>query len=173
MLDVCANTALSSSDGNSSNNNNSVSNGDSNKRLHLSAAPVSSDSEDPLLSHVPLVNKIRRYMAASHDSPFFSVEFFPPRTDKSACNLVRLLDKFRDGDPFFADITWHAAGNPGQDRPTSSITIAGVALNYCALDTMLHVTCIGMTKADLRQHLERAKGLGIRNILALRGDKHG
>ena len=36
---------------------------------------------------------------------------------------------------------------------------------------MLHITCIGMGKERLQKCLERAKELGIRNILALRGDK--
>ncbi|KAJ6224633.1 hypothetical protein RDWZM_003178 [Blomia tropicalis] len=120
-------------------------------------------------TYQPLSEKIARYQ---NDIPFFSIEFFPPRSDKGATDLVRMLDHFRDGEPFFCDITWHTAGNPGSDKPTSSITFAGVALNYCCLDTMLHIICLGLTKTDLRQHLERAKFLGIKNILALRGDKN-
>ena len=169
MLDVCANS-LSPSNGNSS---SKTINGDN--KLHITAVEiVSNNNQDPTYSaYVPLVDKIQRYINARHDVPFFSVEFFPPRNDKSASTFIQLLDKFREGDPYFCDITWHAAGMPGLESPTSSITIAGVSLNYSCLDTMLHVTCIGTTKADLRQHLERAKRLGIRSILALRGDKHG
>ena len=160
MLDICA-SSLSSGKSTAAKADND----------ELQVA--SDNGQDRLSSFVPLVEKIQHYSNTSHDVPFFSVEFFPPRTDKGASNLIQLLDRFRDGDPYFCDITWHAAGNPGLEKPTSSITIAGVALNYCFLDTMLHVTCIGLTKADLRQHLERAKRLGIRNLLALRGDKHG
>lgn len=36
---------------------------------------------------------------------------------------------------------------------------------------MLHITCIGMSQQRLSVCLERAKKLGIRNLLALRGDK--
>ena len=103
--------------------------------------------------------------------PFFSFEFFPPKTKEAAINLIGRFDRLRQSGPLFCDITWHSAGNPGSDSETSSITIAGVALNYCGMDTMLHITCVGMTESDLNRHLERAKALGIRNILALRGDK--
>lgn len=179
MLDVCAASvpAVSSDTNNNSNSSSQTASskgGDANQSKHrqqLTDVSSGSNEEHRLLSYVPLKEKIQRYSNASHDVPFFSVEFFPPRTDKGAANLVQLIDKFRDGDPFFCDITWHAAGI--SHSSTSSITISGVALNYCFLDAMLHVTCIGLKKADLRDHLEKAKSLGIRNILALRGDKHG
>lgn len=159
MLDIYQ-TALSNGTANIGN--------DDNKRHSIAS---SEDARPP--TFVPLSEKIDRYHNSTHNVPFFSVEFFPPRTDRSASTLIQLLDRFREGDPYFCDITWHAAGSPGLEKPTSSITIAGVALNYCALETMLHITCIGLTAVDVRQHLERAKRLGIRNILALRGDMHG
>lgn len=49
------------------------------------------------------------------------------------------------------------------------MTIASAALNYCGLETMLHLTCCNLSKADITRHLDRARELGIRNILALRG----
>ncbi|XP_063880009.1 methylenetetrahydrofolate reductase (NADPH)-like [Scylla paramamosain] len=101
---------------------------------------------------------------------FFSLEFFPPRTKGGAVNLLARFDRMREGDPLFCDVTWHPAGNPGGDTETSSLTIAGAALNYCGLETMLHMTCCSMTKSEISHHLQRAKEVGIRNILALRGD---
>ncbi|RWS24532.1 hypothetical protein B4U80_09776 [Leptotrombidium deliense] len=101
---------------------------------------------------------------------FFSLEYFPPRTPEGGVNLISRFDRMREGGPLFCDITWHPAGNPGSDTETSSITIAGVALNYCGLETMLHLTCVNMSSKELNKHLQRAKELGIRNILALRGD---
>ncbi len=71
----------------------------------------------------------------------------------------------------FCDVTWHPAGNPGGDTETSSMTIASAALNYCGLETMLHLTCCNLSKAEVTRHLDRARDLGIRNILALRGGK--
>lgn len=77
----------------------------------------------------------------------------------------------REGGPLFCDITWHPAGNPGGDSETSSMTIASAALNYSGLDTMLHMTCADASLEDIDRFLEKARGLGIRNILALRGGK--
>lgn len=59
--------------------------------------------------------------------------------------------------------------NTGGDQETSSMAIANAALNFCGLDTMLHLTCARQTKAEITAHLQKAKGLGIKNILALRG----
>jgi methylenetetrahydrofolate reductase (NADPH) len=74
------------------------------------------------------------------------------------------------GNPLFCDITWHPAGDPAGDKPTSSMKIAAVMLNYCLLETMLHITCYNQTKESMRIYLDKAKCLGIRNLLALRGD---
>ncbi|XP_078490239.1 methylenetetrahydrofolate reductase (NADPH) [Ciona intestinalis] len=102
--------------------------------------------------------------------PFFSLEFFPPRTEQGAANLIGRFDRMRAGGPLFVDITWHPAGDPGSDKITSSTKIAGTVLNYCGLDTMLHMTCVKQTKETIKKNLEKTKNLGIRNILALRGD---
>jgi methylenetetrahydrofolate reductase (NADPH) len=101
---------------------------------------------------------------------FFSLEFFPPRTAAGAANLINRFDRMFDGDPLFCDVTWHPSGNPGGDQETSSMAIASAALNYCSLETMLHITCANSTKDEIRRHLLKAKALGIKNLLALRGD---
>ena len=49
------------------------------------------------------------------------------------------------------------------------MAIASAALNYCSLETMLHITCANQSKTQINSHLLRAKELGIKNILALRG----
>ena len=60
--------------------------------------------------------------------------------------------------------------DPGSDKETSSSSVASACLNYCLVDTMLHVTCAQYTKEETLVHLAKAKTLGIRNLLALRGD---
>ena len=71
----------------------------------------------------------------------------------------------------FIDVTWHPAGNPAGEGETSSMAIASAALNYCGLETVLHMTCLGKTEQELLGYLHKAKKLGIRNILALRGGR--
>ncbi|XP_028406469.1 methylenetetrahydrofolate reductase-like [Dendronephthya gigantea] len=119
-----------------------------------------------------LIEKIKQSMGL--EKKFFSLEFFPPRTPAGAANLIGKLEKFSASSPLFCDITWHAAGDPGGDKETSSMQIAGAALNYCGVEIMLHITCANETRETITKHLYKAKSMGIRNILALRGDPpHG
>ena len=74
------------------------------------------------------------------------------------------------GRPLFVDITWHPAGNPAGDSETSSTMIAQSAINYIGLETMLHMTCLDCPKKTISEYLLKCKNLGVRNILALRGD---
>ena len=73
------------------------------------------------------------------------------------------------GGPLFCDVTWHPAGNPAGDLPTSSTSVASAMLNYSGLETMLHMTCVGNSKEEITRNLHKAKDAGIKNILALRG----
>jgi methylenetetrahydrofolate reductase (NADPH) len=75
------------------------------------------------------------------------------------------------GQPLFCDITWHPAGDPASNKETSLMMIANTMLNYCGIDTMLHITCYGAKKASMLEHLYKAKDFGIRNLLALRGGR--
>ena len=77
-------------------------------------------------------------------------------------NLMRRFD--------FPDITWHPAGNPAGDTETSSMMIAHSAVQYVGVESMLHMTCVGSSKDDISGYLDKAKSMGLRNILALRGD---
>ena len=114
-----------------------------------------------------LIEKINQKIALGEK--FFSLEFFPPRTPNGAVNLIGKFDRISRGCPLFCDVTWHPAGDPAGDKETSSMTIASAALNYCGLDTMLHISCANTTKATVTKHLIKAQTLGIRNVLALRG----
>lgn len=117
-----------------------------------------------------LIEKLHQKIASNEK--FFSLEFFPPRTPNGAVNLLGKFDRIQRGCPLFCDITWHPAGDPSGDKETSSITIASTALNYCGLETMLHMTCANQTKECVTKSLHKAKSLGIRNILALRGGNY-
>jgi len=78
-----------------------------------------------------------------------------------------------EGGPLFCDITWHPAGKPWSDEPTSSITIARTMVNHCGMDTMLHLTCCEQTRENMDAHLARARDAGVRSLLALRGGACG
>uniref|UniRef100_A0A671X1A9 Methylenetetrahydrofolate reductase (NADPH) n=1 Tax=Sparus aurata TaxID=8175 RepID=A0A671X1A9_SPAAU len=83
------------------------------------------------------------------------------------------FDRMGSGGPLFIDITWHPAGDPGSDKETSSMMIASTAVNYCGLESILHLTCCNQTKDKISGYLGKAKHLGLKNIMALRGDPVG
>ena len=127
--------------------------------------------DSPLLLPSPetsLIDKIHAKIESK--DKFFSLEFFPPRTKSGAINLLSRLERMSHGHPLFIDITWHPSGNPASDSETSSTMIAQSAINYVGVDTMLHMTCLGCPKQNISNYLQKCKTLGIRNILALRGD---
>jgi methylenetetrahydrofolate reductase (NADPH) len=80
------------------------------------------------------------------------------------------MERMGMGSPLFMDVTWHPAGNPSGDSETSSSMIAHSAVNYLGIETMLHMTCLGCKPETITTYLDKAKVLGVRNILALRGD---
>ena len=43
--------------------------------------------------------------------PFFSFEYFPPKTDKGVENLFERMKKMAAFEPTFCDITWGAGGS--------------------------------------------------------------
>ncbi|KAH0502144.1 Methylenetetrahydrofolate reductase [Microtus ochrogaster] len=121
--------------------------------------------------HERLREKMKRRMDSG--DKWFSLEFFPPRTAEGAVNLISRFDRMAAGGPLFLDVTWHPAGDPGSDKETSSMMIASTAVNYCGLETILHVTCCQQRQEEITGHLHRAKELGLKNIMALRGDPVG
>lgn len=68
--------------------------------------------------------------------------------------------------PLFVTVTWGAGGSTA----ARSLELAEICQRQLQLTTCLHLTCTNMSRALVDQALEEAKVLGIRNILALRGD---
>jgi len=147
--------------------------------LHHNITNPSSSSTTPDNSRPASPLMFNTYEATLHEKikarieskdKFFSLEFFPPRTKAGAVNLMSRLDRMRTGNPLFIDITWHPAGNPAGDSETSSMMIAHSAVQYVGVESMLHMTCVGSSKEDISNFLTKARKMGLRNILALRGD---
>eukprot|EP01028_Stygiella_incarcerata_P011027 TRINITY_DN603_c0_g2_i1.p1 TRINITY_DN603_c0_g2~~TRINITY_DN603_c0_g2_i1.p1 ORF type:complete len:597 (-),score=142.68 TRINITY_DN603_c0_g2_i1:65-1855(-) len=108
---------------------------------------------------------------AGGDETSFSLsfEFFPPKTLEAAQKLVTRIKTIKQNfSPTFVDITWSAGGSAG-GRDERSMELAGICAQL-GLNTMLHLTCIGLARDDIRSILLKAKESGIRSILALRGD---
>ncbi|KAF2672976.1 methylenetetrahydrofolate reductase 2 [Microthyrium microscopicum] len=105
--------------------------------------------------------------ALADDTPFFSLEFFPPKTAAGLSNLQARLARMSQAlRPLFVNITWGAGGSTS----SKSLELAEFTQQQLGLTTCLHLTCTNMSQRLIDEALSRAKTLGIRNILALRGD---
>lgn len=115
-----------------------------------------------------IIDKIHQDIEA--ERPFYSFEFFPPKTPAGLANLTARIERLSRLHPRFVDVTWGAGGS------TSDLTMDIVCRtqDVAGLDTMMHLTCTNISRDSLVQTIDRARELGIRNILALRGDPpHG
>jgi len=128
-------------------------------------APSVETIQAKLVSKDPqIIKHMKKHMAEG--KPFYSFEYFPPKTREGVSNLYARLDRMDMLEPLFMDLTWGAGGS----NSDLALEIAGTAQGMCAAQVMLHLTCTNMTQSDIKATLERAKKAGIRNILALRGD---
>lgn len=99
---------------------------------------------------------------------YYSFEFFPPKTEAGLDNLLIRMDRMVTRlDPLFINVTW---GGTSSSTASRSMEMASFAQKYLGVDVLLHLSVQGMTKQELQGVLDQAKLLGIRNILALRGD---
>ncbi|KAH0830694.1 methylenetetrahydrofolate reductase-domain-containing protein [Lanmaoa asiatica] len=105
---------------------------------------------------------------AAHDptQPFYTFEFFPPRTDQGFDNLISRISRLSALHPIAISVTWGAGGST-KDR---SLDLAGFTQSEYGIDTILHLTCTNMLPGMVDNALREAKARGIQNILALRGD---
>lgn len=102
--------------------------------------------------------------------PVISFEFFPPKTDEGDRALFeKTLPALRELRPDFCSVTYGAGGST---RDKTLMIVDRIQREH-GLTAMSHLTCVNATKAEIRAVLEQAKSLGIKNILALRGDPPG
>jgi methylenetetrahydrofolate reductase (NADPH) len=103
---------------------------------------------------------------ASSDSPSFSVEFFPPKTDEARESLFETVGVLRELEPDFFSVTYGAGG---ATREGTLETTRAIRDDY-DVEAMAHLSCVGETVENLREIVDRIADAGIENILALRGD---
>ncbi len=96
----------------------------------------------------------------------FSFEFFPPRSDGAARELIESMGEFSKLRPTFVSVTYGAGGST-RDRTHNLV----VALRQVeAIDPIPHLTCVGHDEEDIRLILRRYARNGLSNIMTLRGD---
>jgi methylenetetrahydrofolate reductase (NADPH) len=99
--------------------------------------------------------------------PVFSFEFFPPKSDEGAKTLMSTVADLKDAwKPDFVSVTYGAGGST-RDR---TLEVVGAIQRDLGITTMAHLTCVGSTRDEIGEVVERLIDDGIQNILALRGD---
>jgi methylenetetrahydrofolate reductase (NADPH) len=102
--------------------------------------------------------------------PVISFEFFPPKTGEGDRNLLeKHIPALSQARPDFCSVTYGAGGST---RDKTLMIVDRIQRQY-GLTALAHLTCVGHTRGQVRELLEKIRGLGCRNILALRGDSPG
>jgi len=111
--------------------------------------------------------RIDEFLKSSAE-PCFSVEFFPPKTDEGREALFETVDVLAKLDPGFFSVTYGAGGSTHDRQITLDITKA--IRDDHGVEAMAHLNCVGHTRDELADIVDRLAGDGIENVLALRGD---
>lgn len=94
-----------------------------------------------------------------------SFEFFPPKTPEGADKLRAVRQALYAKQPEFCSVTFGAGGSTqeGTFATVGEILAEGVS-------AASHFSCIGATKARVREQLATLQAMGVRRLVALRGD---
>lgn len=94
-----------------------------------------------------------------------SFEFFPPKTEAGFVKLAEVRDRLVAEQPEFFSVTYGAGGST-RERTFNTVKM----VRACGIDTAPHLSCVGHTKAEMREILDGYKADGVQRIVALRGD---
>lgn len=100
-------------------------------------------------------------------SPAFpvSLEFFPPKTPEGVEKLRAVRQQLYRLKPEFCSVTFGAGGSTQEGTFNTVRDI--LAENVPAAS---HFSCIGATRATVREQLAALKAMGVKRLVALRGD---
>jgi len=102
----------------------------------------------------------------NNGAPVFSVEFFPPKTEEGARQILRTANVIRRYEPDFVSITYGAGGS-SRER---TIEYGELLRDLFQFEVMPHLTCVGHSRDELAKILERFQEGDFHNIMTLRGD---
>lgn len=94
-----------------------------------------------------------------------SIEFFPPKTPEGVTKLRAVRQQLYALKPEFCSVTYGAGGSTqeGTFAAVREILAEGMA-------AASHISCIGATKASMRENLAALKAMGVKRLVTLRGD---
>ncbi len=114
---------------------------------------------DKIMNHAPLFAEARGDIAVSF-------EFFPPKTEKMAETLWESVQTLAPLQPRFVSVTYGAGGST---RERTHQTVERI-LKETSLTPAAHLTCVAASRDEIDEIARDYWELGVRNIVALRGD---
>jgi methylenetetrahydrofolate reductase (NADPH) len=114
---------------------------------------------DKLASHRPLFADARGDIAVSF-------EFFPPKNERMAETLWQSIQTLEPLQPRFVSVTYGAGGST---RERTHQTVERI-VNETSLTPAAHLTCVGASRGEVDDVARAYWDLGVRHIVALRGD---
>jgi methylenetetrahydrofolate reductase (NADPH) len=98
-----------------------------------------------------------------------SFEFFPPKQSAGDNSFWSTVKKLEGIDPLFVSVTYGAGGTT-QDRTLATLKRL---TDETRLKAAGHLTCVGKTKSEVNEVIRAYSAMGIKHIVALRGDPPG
>src|SRR3954464_4332783 len=102
-------------------------------------------------------------------APAISFEFFPPKSEDMERSLWEAISRLAPLAPNFVSVTYGAGGSTRErTHPTTPRILAETSLTPAA-----HLTCVDAPCGDVDEVVARYHEVGVRHIVALRGDPAG
>jgi len=98
--------------------------------------------------------------------PSVSFEFFPPNSEKMETTLWDSIGRLAELEPRFVSVTYGADGST-RERTHAAIARLVAETNLTAAP---HLTCIGATRGEIDDIAREYWDMGVRHLVALRGD---
>jgi methylenetetrahydrofolate reductase (NADPH) len=95
-----------------------------------------------------------------------SFEFYPPKTDDQRAQLHKTAARLKPHAPDYVSVTFGAGGSTLSYTPE---TVRGLRETH-AIEVAPHISCVGGTRAEIHALLDTYAQLGVRRLVALRGD---
>lgn len=94
-----------------------------------------------------------------------SFEFFPPKTPEGVEKLRAVRQQLYALKPEFCSVTFGAGGSTQEGTFSTVRDILAEGVSAAS-----HISCIGATRATVREQLSILKAMGVKRLVALRGD---
>lgn len=107
-----------------------------------------------------------RFMPAGHNRISVSFEFFPPKDEAMEQTLWESVTRLAPLSPDFVSVTYGAGGST---RERTHATVKRI-LAETNLTPAAHLTCVDATRDEIDAIVRQYHDVGVRHIVALRGD---